>query len=214
MISGSELARRTGITRQAIHNQAKAGHIPFTLDEKGRPRFDDTDPAILEYINTAKPQRRSSGGKSASGAGENADRSEFGPEIDGESDIRSTSSRKKGKRSWKSDNSGGEAYMNAERRKMIAAADMAELRAAEKRRELVSLESVKRVFAASYAIDSSQLLTLGERISNDLAAAFGIDDPEKALLSKEIIDLSVRGAIDQSKKLMDEFVLQCEAQAI
>ena len=216
MISGSELARRAGISRQAVHNLIKANKLPVILDVNGRPQFDETSPEIQTYIAEGHHQRRAAVG---SRAGKTAEKqSSVGApslQLAGSDPLVPGMAEMNGQRplmSWKRNSDGGESYNEAERRKKIADADMAELKAAERRGELVERASVDKVFNQCWAIDASRLLTISQRIAADLAAVFGVDDGQKVTAAQELLDLEIRGALGQSKKLLMEWLQSQEAE--
>lgn len=76
----------------------------------------------------------------------------------------------------------------------------------EKRRTLVSIDSVYTTWAKFYAVHTSQLGPLGEKISAKAAAQLGTDDPEKVLMVKKTIDEPVYVALNQIKRLMNDFL--------
>ena len=56
LITPAELARRTGMTRQAAHKAVAEGLIPHTLQGK-RKMIDFDDPAVIEYTQSDSWQR-------------------------------------------------------------------------------------------------------------------------------------------------------------
>ena len=96
---------------------------------------------------------------------------------------------------------------------MIAAADLGEIKAKEAAGQLVPRDDVKRVFFQMQAVDSSQIIPIGQRTAAEIAAVFGIDDGTKILQAQEIIDIETRSALAQAKKLMDDWLKENEETA-
>jgi hypothetical protein len=81
-----------------------------------------------------------------------------------------------------------------------------ELKTKKERGQLIDRELVKAYDAKSAAIDAQELLTLGQRISANLAAAFGKDDPKSKIKAKTIVDKEVFGAIEHKKRMREDFL--------
>lgn len=232
MISGSDLARLIGISRQAVSALTHQGKLPSTPGANGRPQYDETSLQIQEYITTSKAQRRRAvGARSPSAskkrppirapaaaatvpASDPPPPSERGQAADQDEPFGAILSPggQRALSSWRRDEEGGESFNAAERRKKIADADMAELKAAERRGELVPRSEVDQVFNQCWAVDASQLLTISQRIAADLAAIFGVDDATRVSAAQEKLDFEIRGALGQSKRLLLEW-LEARAEA-
>lgn len=76
----------------------------------------------------------------------------------------------------------------------------------EKRRKLVSIDGVFMTWAEFYAVHTAELGPLGEKISADLAAHFGVDDPELILGGKKKIDEPIYAALANIQRLMNDFL--------
>ena len=79
---------------------------------------------------------------------------------------------------------------------------MAEIKAAERRGELVPRAEVDAAFNQCWTIDSSELLTIAQQLSPELGAIFGVDDSGKVTAAQERLDLEIRSALDHSKAHM------------
>jgi len=75
-----------------------------------------------------------------------------------------------------------------------------------KRKELVSRDLNQTVFAKLAAVDTSELHPLGDSISGDLAAAFGLDDNEARVKAKAIVDKRVFRALKHRKRIMEDWI--------
>lgn len=76
----------------------------------------------------------------------------------------------------------------------------------EKRRTLVSIDSIYLTWAKFYAVHTAELGPLGEKISAKAAAQLGTDDPEKVLMVKKTIDEPIYVALKHIQRLMNDFL--------
>lgn len=113
----------------------------------------------------------------------------------------------------KLDFEGGESYAEAERRKMIAAADQMEMKNKTLSGEYVKRSDVQAVFFQLAAIDAKQTLTINERVADEVCAIFDSDDPGKSAKVRELIGLELQNSLKQSKVLMTEWLQQNEEPA-
>jgi hypothetical protein len=80
-----------------------------------------------------------------------------------------------------------------------------ELKNRRERGALIDREIVKAYDAKTAAIDAQELLTLGQRVSANLAAAFGLDDAKSKIKCKQIIDKEVFSAMEHKKRMRKDF---------
>jgi hypothetical protein len=81
-----------------------------------------------------------------------------------------------------------------------------ELKNRKERKKLVERNLVEIYDAKTAAIDAQELLTLGQRIAANIAAAFKMDDPEAKIKCKKIIDKEVFSSLDHKKRMRKDFL--------
>jgi hypothetical protein len=75
-----------------------------------------------------------------------------------------------------------------------------------KRNELVTRDSVKRVFAKSHMIDETMFKNLGQNCAPNIMAIGGIVEDSKQIEIQAEIDDAVHRILSSAKKLMDDFL--------
>ena len=218
----ADLHRLTGVSKPGITQAVESGRL--NVDEHGQ--IDPDDPLTIAYINEPRRQRAMHGSKLAKKIevvkeaktkamprprGPKPKPIAAGPVFTPPSP---TSKTQQPKASWKNQPSGeGESYNEAEKRKMIAAADGQELKNKKALGELVERADVQSVFFQLQAVDSKQILPIGQRTAAEIAAVFGVDDSTKVLQAQELIDIETKRALAQSKKLMDDWLVAHEVNS-
>jgi hypothetical protein len=199
-ITQAELARRKGVSEAAVSQAAKRGRITKAPDGT----FDPALPENAAYLSTSKRQQRQvhrkPGGKPGVKPAQRV--------------VRSGGKRKpRGKKLAAVPDGGGpleidgETYGMAELRKIVAQADKEEQQNAIRRGELVERTDVHRVFAHLYAVHSSQLKTLADKLGPDIAAAFKLTDADTPRV-QELMGLEVRRSLAQIKTELNAFLDQ------
>jgi hypothetical protein len=212
------------VTRGAITQAISSGRVVVEADGTIDPEADSTK----TYLATAKAQRRRGGARApkepvipppvpAPSPAATVPTSERPPPSEPHEppDPFGALGPLGGQRplsSWKRDEEGGESFNAAERRKKIADADMAEIKAAERRGELVDWPEMDAALNQCWAVISSQVLTIAQQISPELGAIFGVDDPGKVTAAQERLDLEIRSALDHFKATMAKYVDQKVAE--
>jgi hypothetical protein len=224
-ISKAELARKLGITRQALQLAGKVGRID--LSQKGKVDLDG--PNTIAFIST-----HTKTGKLVTGVKRNAKEPDdndnfFGdttPQDDSDPVIQSaagqltdkpefTEEEKRDAVSWddiRQSEKTREEKINVElmvrsdleRQKIVEQVVKMRTETMVKRKQLVNREITRNIFAKLAAVDTSELTPLGDSISGDLAAAFGEDDPKARMKVKHIVDKRVFGALRHRKRIMED----------
>ena len=216
----TELAAKAGVTKGAITQAIDAGRIGLTPDNQ----VDSESPLTISFLIEPRRQRTqvqklstpTSPLKPAKPAPKSPTIGAKPHKTPPPAPTAQPFHREPGmeiepsRGSWKRDTGEGESYNEAERRKMIAAADLGEIKAKEAAGQLVPRDEVQRVFFQMQAVDSSQIIPIGQRTAAEIAAVFGIDDGTKILQAQEIIDIETRSALAQAKKLMDDWLKENE----
>lgn len=91
----------------------------------------------------------------------------------------------------------------ADIKKIIEQVRMLILKREEKRRELIPRDIVRRLFSEVYSIEGTEMKTLGTKIAPDIAAACGVDDPEKIIQIDERIEKEVYKIMSHVKRKID-----------
>jgi hypothetical protein len=221
LITAAELSRLTGATRQAtskwINQNAVLGRIQKITDSKGHTGVDKNDPEIVAYIERAIDRKagRALADKHDDVVLVKPEPSNPRPEIydekeipddDGQNspafDVRSKI--KKRKISFDDEPEEG-SRICYDIRKTKAQAEGAELKNKIIRNEYLPRENIKRLFGKIYAIHTSIIRPLDAKIGNRIAAELKITDAEKILRVQELISAETYPALQQIKKLIDDY---------
>lgn len=195
LVTGLELAAICGITKQAVSLAEKSKKLT-----RVQGQFDLHAPETVEYINLRSPYRP---------AQQEIIRKQ---EEEDKIDKAVTRAKKKKKQERERPNEDILESMadldrnDLEKQKIIEQVLNYRVKTQQQRNELIERALVKRVWAKLYAIDTSELHPLGEKISSDIAALCKIEDSEVTFKIKNIIDSHVFKAIGHSKRLMDDFL--------
>jgi hypothetical protein len=231
MISGGELARRAGVSKQIVSKLAAQEKLPRIANARGRLGYDENDPVIIDYIERQSSQRRNahrSGASRASvsaytpgktrsrakgGQGKGADleassdsgASAGAPTFESQERLSVLSIGKPDKRDKKKDASdeGDESYNVYDRRKQKAWAEKLELANKITRNEYLPRAEIFRVLGKVYSVHSGVIRPLGAKLGDQIAAEFGATDPAKVLRAQEIIDDETYSALSQIKRELD-----------
>lgn len=218
-IKKAELAAQLGVSRQAINWAIKKGKV--VLDGMGR--LVDLDHELTRhYIEAARDRQNG--------------RKQEGVPLGKEANVSQRGGAKSAKRSKKEPPTEPERAENVQvlaridppsdelqdfssdapleqmskhsldRMKIIEQVIALKVKTEEKRRELVSSETSRTVWAKVYAVHTSELGPLGEKIAADVAALCGVDDSEGILNIKQAIDNQVYTALKHIKRLIDDFL--------
>ena len=186
------------VSRAAVSIALSKGRITAERNGSMNPKRQEN----AEYLKTSKRQRRQRspgpGGKKRA--------------IKKQKPTASTHGRKKRAVSGADSTQGrgpleidGETYGMAELRKLVAQADKEEQGISIRRGELVERADVHRVFAHLYAVHSSQLKTLADKLGPDVAAAFKLTDADTPRI-QEIMSMEMLRALSQIKREMNDYL--------
>lgn len=82
------------------------------------------------------------------------------------------------------------------------------------RNQLISRDLVKRVFGELYQIETTELLTLGEKISPEIAALFGLDDQQAVLDVGKVIQKEISKTLEHVELTIDKFLKSFQVEGI
>jgi hypothetical protein len=91
-------------------------------------------------------------------------------------------------------------------RKIRAGVEQAELKLAEARGKLVSRKDVELVFGQIHSVDVQEFHTLAQRVGPLIAAACGIEDPEKLIKINTILEAEIFKSLEHIKSHIDKFL--------
>jgi hypothetical protein len=217
IISGGELARRAGVSKQRISGLTKAGKLR-RVEEGGSLGYDDSDPAVRYYIDHPSSLRTSCGGPRAEGSSPEGGEPQAPADPGQEEGAKSDESREVGRSSGANRQaatkkprranrpSGTEAPSDYQARKDKGMAEKYELHNRILRHRYLPVEDVRRVFGKIYATHTGILRPLDAKLADQLAAEFGNQDPEKTLRAQKILSEEIYGALSQIKREIDDFL--------
>lgn len=222
-ISGSELSRRAGVSRSAISKAVSRYRLPVGNDGL----FDLQHPDVAAYIEFEPEQRRSVKRRKRAMASTKA-------QISGQTSHMVGSGRVQGplprtdagtgqfagglnpsgtapKNGGYGPGGGGDApdpesRAAYESRKIKATAEKYELQNRIIRHKYVPIEDARAVFGKIYSVHTGILTPLSAKLSDQLAAEFGVRDPEKVLRGTRILNDELFLALSQIKREIDEFL--------
>jgi len=227
IISGGELARRANVSRQAVCNLTRDGKLIRSYSPSGKYGYDDESPDIKSYIQNASSQRRSHGRPPASTEAPATTKSRPAVGIgrqQGPYPLTDAGTRQfagglnpfgsdprnggygPGGKGGRSDDPDPDSRSGLETRKIKATAEKYELQNRIIRHKYVPIEDARAVFGKIYSVHTGILTPLSAKLSDQLAAEFGVRDPEKVLRGTRILNDELFLALSQIKREIDEFL--------
>ena len=198
----TNFAKRAGISRQAVYKLLNEGKL--TVGSTGK--LDVMNKTNLEYLSSKK-----------GGLIPNSKKPKKQAIKEGKADRKTTNQPTK-------DNNDGIvelqgdlntiSHASANKLKTIESIRKIQIANDAARLELVSRESVKKVFSKLYQIDINQLRTLGPNLSPDIAALIGTDDNEIMLKISDLVDKEVFVILKQIKRLLNDFLKDIKSEGI
>jgi hypothetical protein len=79
------------------------------------------------------------------------------------------------------------------------------------RDELVPRDTVKRVFSEIYSVESTELMSLGDRISPEIAAMAAVEKPETVIAIGQLIKSEVSRSLTHVDGLIDRFLASLDS---
>jgi DNA-binding Lrp family transcriptional regulator len=202
LISQAELARRLGITRQAVRDAHIKGRI-----RKVNGKIDLDCELTQDYIERSKIRQEKSSSKPKShkvSGGRVVE--ETMKAFDGDTDPDEMEVDDVGADVGAIVSLERMTRRQAERQKLIEQILAMQVKTAKERKDLVSRDGAAKVFAKLAAVDTSELHPLGDSISAEVAAALGSDNSEAIIKVKKIIDKRVFRALKHRKRIMEDFL--------
>lgn len=206
LLSRVEFAQLCGITPQAIHGAIKKERVHLT-----RGRVDPEHPTNRHYREQTRNRSSSSG---AGGGTEAAGRPRAGPKPPGAG--RSKARSRNGLSEFVSsqigrDETGDPDTAASYQNRVNVAKGLEQMKALKlknerERNELISRELVRRVFAELYTIETSEFLTMAEKLSPEIASLFGIDDSLQILEVGKLIQREISTTLEHIEVTVDNFL--------
>ena len=212
LISQSELARRVGLTRQAIAKAIKVGRVDI-YGEGAQAKVDFFGDATQEFIrivhsrNKGKPKGAKKKASKSKAKGSAKTKSK---DVPAKPDI--LTDEELGLKLRLSANS--LTRLEAERLKAIEQVHSLVIKNEESRLKLVSRKSVEMVFGQIYAIENNQLKSIPANSCADLAALCGTDSAEVIMSLEEYLDKKIFSVLKVMKKTLDDYLISKGAGGI
>lgn len=184
LITQAELARRLGITRQAVRDACLKKRI---YKVKGKI---DLDADSTKAYMAASAASKVTGGRGK----KRPPKSESLESVTTQADLGAIMSVEE---------MGREELDKQKLREQILGM---QVKTARERKELVSTDAVAKVFAKLAAIDTSEFHPLADKIAGDVAALCGLEDNETRVKIKALIAKPVFRALKHRKRLMDDYL--------
>jgi hypothetical protein len=194
LVTQKEFADMVGVQKQTIATQIKRGTI---RKYKKTTKINLDDPIIKSYLAT---RGRKVSYKSDAKVVAKSKKSDNNDKVFKEEVVQDSS-----------DNGIKKLYWEAERIKQ--AAIKLETDQKKARGNLIKRSLVQRVFAKLYTVDTNELLPLKDRLSPEIAALVGVDDPELILKINKRIEKEIYKSLKHIKRLMDDFLESIEVEA-
>lgn len=83
----------------------------------------------------------------------------------------------------------------------------------KERGELIPRDLVKQVLNEVVAVETSELLVLGEKLAPEIASIFGVDDPPLVMEASKRVNLEVSKSLEHIERLIDKFLTSFQAGA-
>lgn len=215
IISGGELARRAGVSKQIVSKKANSGELPRAAFPDGKPGFDDTHPDIIAYIDRDTRQRRTAGRARATTEPPQQPKAQAPAVVEHEQQPPQGSNSGRGRRSGGYGGSKeGPAKSDYLSRKEKALAEKHELANRILRHKYVPIEDASSVFGQVCAVHTGVICPLGARIGSLIAAELKITDPVLVLKIQEIIDGETYPAVTEIKRLLNDFLIKAGERVI
>lgn len=211
-ITQSDFARTMNISRQSIQQAKKRGHIGMEVKAGGKvgSRIDLQSPLTQRYIRDCKERSLE---RKADGVPLGAQALEMRRRADQEYEERTESVQKAVKDALPV---GREAHVKdkkqLEKEVLIQRRISMEVKTAQMRKTLVARDLVEQFFAEMVAILTSQLLTLPQKLSSEVAAALGSSTPEDRLKAEQTLQEEIFPVMDHLKRNLSEFLEEIEEQ--
>jgi hypothetical protein len=195
LVKQSELAEIAKVKRQAISYAVKHDKLR-TYSDTNKINLDD--PLTVTYLKNDSGNRQKAQAKSKKERGVKPRRKSkikiTGPEDTPDYEISSDNPDERVQK----------LYWDI--RKTKEAALKIEIERDKARGRLINRYLVQRVFAKLYTVDTNELLPLKDRLSSEIAAMIGVDDPELILKINKRIEKELYKALKHIKRLMDDFL--------
>ena len=193
LLNKSQFAKKAGVTRPAIGYAVKKGNLRVNDDGM----IDTNDPFSKEYLNQRMSSRqRKQGLKRKAGFYDEvveADPFVDPSDGDGVDDVYSSAALTK---------------RALEKQKLHEQTLVLQIKREQLRGTLIDIEAMREIFMKFYAVHTGELHPLGDKIAQDVAAAFDIEDETAAGKVREIIDGHIFKALAHMKRLMSDFTQQ------
>jgi hypothetical protein len=223
VISQAALARRLGITRQAVRDARIHGRIEM---QDGKVLLDsELTQAYIEAGEDRLGGRKVEGvplGKTAKMQSKQKLRSPKVKKVD-KKDVKPASKPQKRRENVQiiSSSHGEDTETSGEgpetelefmskhgldKMKVLQQVIDLKVKTEEKRRKLVSAELSAEIWGKVFAVHTAELGPLGEKIAADIAATLGVEDAETVLEVKKKIDAPIYISLRHIQRILDDYL--------
>jgi hypothetical protein len=188
-ISRHQAATDCGVTRGAVIRWLKEGKVKIVAD---RDRIDRFSADYLYCKQKAQAKKET-----------------VGPSAPKSQKAKTNAPKKQAKRAQPSPMAVQQMFFGSKQD-----ADIAKLREQiiqlqlkndQARDKLISRELVEKVFAEFYSIESTEMLSLGDKLSSEIAALARVDQPEIVIEISQLIRASIAKALEHISIIMNRF---------
>ena len=199
ILSRTKFAAFVGVSRVAIHNQIKAGGLVVRPDGK----LDTDNPVNQNYANKhdkkdqteqtdSKKDTKKTKQKQKPAAPEDDTQYIDGEEVDLNNIPKDINN-----------------YKRADLERIKVAEQILDIRVKRQkmRDELIDRRLVRSVFSRLYTVDVNEFLTIKDKLMPDIAAIFGVNDPELIMKAGERMDDELWKTLKHIQKIINDFLV-------
>jgi predicted DNA-binding transcriptional regulator AlpA len=215
IISGGEVARRAGVTKQAVYKFTREGKLPRIVLGSGQVGYDENDPVIQEYIESTSAHRRTSDAPGQGNASKPTSPAQPGHQKKALPEATpSLGKTSGGGRPATRNESGSPSRSDYELRKAKATAERIELNNRILSHQYVPCTDVRAVFGRIYSVHTSNLRCLDVKVADQIAAIFGSTDSAMILRCQKLISDEIYQALTQIKQQLNDYITQEGKKAV
>jgi len=213
LVNQSELARKKGVTRQAVKKAISEGRLP--VEGSGRAaRIDLNHPLTLAWLRTPSTPGKALGPPLSRPQGKPAEKKKAEPSPKPKDKEPPEENGRRGLPSNEEDLQEFLQFTSLKNEKLQEELNKVRLDNQKKRGELIERTLVQKFIHGIHEIDNGQWKTLGLKISSDVAAVLGIDEDEKVRSICDLIDKEVMGVLNLIKREQNSFLIKLGAEKI
>ena len=209
LVSQSEFARIGGLSRQAVYDAIKRDAIKITVDETGKKKIDLDIKKNSDYLKDfSNGQRKKKPDikieKKRENKKQNKKTSEQVPEKTGKKKQQENKIIAAEDPFEDTDETGSIGKYLLQCKKLEADIKRIDVITREKRQDLIDRELVAIVFSKMHSIDTTELLQLPAKVSPEITAAAGVDDPTIQIKIEKLLENELYKILERCKSLLNK----------